>query len=432
MTVPQQTKQTSIRNAYMLLFASQIVNIGFGLLAIFITLLADEINLRPLEIGVIISIFMVARAISSAVIPDISDNMGRKMILIVALLFYAISTALLGFARDFFSLFILRIAEGAAAGAVFPTAEALLVDSVPMKDRGAWMGKYFTTFNFGFIIGPALGGVIFKIGTDVLSLNKLAAFTVPFLFTGFLGFLSLLSVIFFVKDIFKKDRKDSIDELISDEIAHIPSTITPYLKAFLLIGVLSGFSIGLIIPIFTLHMTDAFFLDEGTVGFIFTISGSTALLVNYPAGKLSDKFERMQIVWVGMIFTGLGFIGVSISTTLIVVIIFFIFRSVAFQAYLPAYRAFQADKIPPLVRGKVMGRIQSAFNVGAIFGPIIGSWIYELFVSQPIKVFHYNLFGGGMPFLVAGIFGLMQVFIAVHIMWNEKTKKNQINLTIPS
>ena len=50
-------EKISIRNAYMLLFASQIVNIGFGLLAIFITLLADEINLRPLEIGVVISIF---------------------------------------------------------------------------------------------------------------------------------------------------------------------------------------------------------------------------------------------------------------------------------------------------------------------------------------------------------------------------------------
>jgi MFS family permease len=347
----------------MLLFASQIVNIGFGLLAIFITLLADEIKLRPLEIGVVISIFMVARAISAALIPDISDKVGRKIILIISLIFYASSTALLGFARSFLTLFILRIVEGASAGAVFPTAEALLVDSVPMKDRGAWMGKYFTTFNFGFIIGPALGGVLFTFGEQILNLNTLEAFTVPFLFTGFLGFLSLISVILFVEDIFKRD---TIEELITEEIVDIPtSSITPYFNSFLFVGVLSGFSIGLIIPIFTLHMTKAFELTEGTIGFIFTISGSTALLVNYPAGKLSDKINRMQIVWIGMIFTGVAFIGVSLSTSLIVVIIFFIFRSTAFQAYLPAYRAFQADKIPPLVRGKVMGRIQSAFDIAS-------------------------------------------------------------------
>lgn len=414
-------KQTSIRNAYMLLFASQIVNIGFGLLAIFITLLADEIHLRPLEIGVIISIFMVARAISAATVPDISDKVGRKIILVVSLIFYAASTALLGFARSFISLFILRIVEGAAAGAVFPTAEALLIDSVPIKDRGAWMGKFFTTFNFGFIIGPALGGILFTFGKSVMQLDTLTAFTVPFLFTGLLGFLSLLSVIFFVEDII---TKNTIDKLITDEIADIPSSITPHLNSFLIIGIISGFSLGLIIPIFTLHMTNAFQLDEGTIGFIFTISGSAALLVNYPAGKLSDKIDRMQIVWVGMIFTGVAFIGVSLSTTLIAAIAFFIFRSVAFQAYIPAYRAFQADLIPPLVRGKVMGRIQSAFNIGAIFGPLIGAWIYEEFVSQSIQILGYKFFGGGLPFFVAGVFGLIQVLIAVYILRSDRNKKS--------
>jgi len=417
------TSTISIKNAYMLLFASQIVNIGFGLLAIFITLLADEIQLRPLEIGVIISIFMVARAISAGIIPDLSDKVGRKIILIISLFFYATSTALLGFARSFLTLFLLRIVEGASAGAVFPTAEALLVDSVPMKDRGAWMGKYFTTFNFGFIIGPALGGILFTFGKDVLNLDTLSAFTVPFLFTGFLGFISLLSVIVFVEDIFKKD---TIEELITEEIVDIPtSSITPYFNSFLFIGVLSGFSLGLIIPIFTLHMTNAFLLDEGTIGFIFTISGSAALLVNYPAGKLSDKINRMQLVWVGMIFTGLAFIGVSLSTTLLTVIIFFIFRSTAFQAYLPAYRAFQADKIPPLIRGKVMGRIQSAFNVGATLGPLIGSGLYELYMAQSIQILGYSFFGGGIPFLVAGVFGLIQVVVAIYILRAEK--RNQIS-----
>ncbi|MHA2247142.1 MAG: MFS transporter, partial [Candidatus Hodarchaeales archaeon] len=303
--------KVSLRNAYMLLFASQIVNIGFGLLAIFITLLADELNLRPIEIGVIISIFMVARAISSGTVPAISDKVGRKRILTFSLIFYALSTAMLGFARSFIWLFILRIVEGASAGAVFPTAEALLVDSVPIKDRGAWMGKYFTTFNFGFIIGPALGGVLFSLG-KALGFDTLTAFTVPFIFTGLLGVASLLSVIFFVEDIFKKNKKDTVEELITEEIKDIPTSITPYFSSFLLIGVISGFSLGLIIPIFTLHMTNAFFLDEGTIGFIFTISGSAALLVNYPAGKLSDKIERMQIVWIGMIFTGLAFIGVGL------------------------------------------------------------------------------------------------------------------------
>ncbi|MHA1977013.1 MAG: MFS transporter [Candidatus Hodarchaeales archaeon] len=412
-------KTTSVRNAYMLLFASQIVNIGFGLLAIFITLLADEIDLRPIEIGIIISIFAVARAISSGIVPAISDRTGRKIILIGALFTYAVSTTLLGFARTFEFLLVLRVIEGAAAGAAFPTAEALLVDSVAKEERGAWMGKYFTTFSFGFIIGPALGGLLFTLGRDILKLNVLTAFIVPFAFTGFLGFLATFFTILFVKDTVEVEtRRFETDHDID------ANTVTPYMSSFLLVGVLSGFAIGLVIPIFTLYMTDVFSLDEGSIGFVFTISGSAALLVNYPAGRLSDKINRMNIVIVGMLFAGLGFIGVAFSTSLIMVIFFFIFRQMAFQAYLPAYRAFQADKIPPMIRGREMGRIQSSFNIGSVLGPLIGAGIYEFYANRTVWVFidQITFFGGGVPFLVAGIFGVFQVFIAMYVKRQESEK----------
>jgi MFS family permease len=196
------------------------------------------------------------------------------------------------------------------------------------------------------------------------------------------------------------------------------------MSSFLLVGVLSGFAIGLVIPIFTLYMTDVFSLDEGSIGFVFTISGSAALLVNYPAGRLSDKINRMNIVIVGMLFAGLGFIGVAFSTSLIMVIFFFIFRQMAFQAYLPAYRAFQADKIPPMIRGREMGRIQSSFNIGSVLGPLIGAGIYEFYANRTVWVFidQITFFGGGVPFLVAGIFGVFQVFIAMYVKRQESEK----------
>lgn len=406
----------------MLLFASQIVNIGFGLLAIFITLLADEINLRPLEIGIIISIFMVARAISSGIVPQISDVVGRRIILIISLFLYAISTIMLGFSRDFLSLFILRIIEGAATGAVFPTAEALLVDSVPSSERGAWMGKYFTTFSLGFVIGPALGGILFTIGLEVFQLDTLTSFMLPFAFTGLLGFTSMISIIFFVQDINKPPKSST--ESIKDVR---PSHQVPFMQQFLAIGVLTGFSIGLIIPIFTLHATDAFGLTEGNIGIIFTISGSTALLVNYPAGRLSDRLtNRMSIVVIGMFCAGLGFIGVGLSTSLLFIILAFIFRSMSYQAFVPAYRAFQADKIPSMIRGKIMGRIQSAFNVGAVGGPLIGSAIYEVVSNSNFSIIGITIFGGGIPFLVAGFFTIVQVFFAIFILRGEKLIQKKV------
>ena len=412
------TVSYSTRNANMLLFASQIVNIGFGLLAIFITLLADEISLQPIEIGVVISIFMVARAFSAAIIPGISDKIGRKTILVAALFVYALTTMMLGFARDFESLLVLRVIEGAAAGAVFPTAEALLIDSVPAETRGAWMGKYFTTFNLGFILGPAIGGLIFTFGVDVLGLDTLEAFTLPFLLTGVLGFISLITIIFLVKDVIKKTDHSSI----SKNLEGSSDTRTPYIIPFIIIGIFSGFSIGLIIPIFTLHMSDMFLLAEGTIGFLFTISGTFALLVNIPAGILSDRFNRLYIVIFGITISGLAFIGVSLSTTLIMVVFFFIIRSMAFQTFLPAYRAFQADKIPVSRRATIMGRISSAFNFGAVLGPIVGGALYEMLAGKTYEFFGILFFGGGVPFFFAGFTTILQVFIVGFILYKEKSQ----------
>jgi MFS family permease len=103
-------------------------------------------------------------------------------------------------------------------------------------------------------------------------------------------------------------------------------------------------------------------------------------------------------------------------------IFFFIFRQMSFQAFLPAYRAFQADKIPTAIRGKVMGRIQSAFNVGGVLGPLIGTAMYELYAAETFIFLPLNhkFYGGGLPFLLSGLFGVVQVFIAIYILQSEK------------
>jgi DHA1 family quinolone resistance protein-like MFS transporter len=415
-------ESTNVRNAWNLLIASQIVNIGFGLIAIFIPLLATEIHLRPSEIGLIISIFMVSRALAAYKIPALSDKLGRKTILIVALLTYAVSTVLLGFARDFWTLFLLRVIEGAATGAAFPTAEALLVDSVPQKDRGGWRGKYFTTFNLGFVIGPAMGGILFFVGKDVLGFNTLDAFALPFVVTGLLGLCSLIAIVVFVSDVLTPTNSihkgpQKLKESGTDES-------TPFYSSFMAIALINGFAIGMVIPIFALYIGNDFSLEPELIGFIFTISGTVSLMVNYPMGKLSDKVDRMLIVLPGMMLATLAFLGVGLATSLLAVVFFFILRSIAIQAFIPAYRAFQADKIPAARRGEVMGKIQWAFNIGAFFGPLVGAWLYELYEGKTLELpGGYSFFGGGVPFIAAALVSIFQVSVALYILKVERAKK---------
>jgi MFS family permease len=67
-----------------------------------------------------------------------------------------------------------------------------------------------------------------------------------------------------------------------------------------------------------------------------------------------------------------------------------------------------------------MGRISSAFNIGAVFGPIIGGFLYEILADKSYQFLGISFFGGGIPFMIAGFTTILQVFIIGFILSKEK------------
>ncbi len=440
-----QNVQNNTRNAWNLIFTSLVVNIGFGLAAPLFAALGDNIDVGNLyfgkissgfAIGILISAFMIARMASASIIPGMTDIIGRKKILVISLVVYGSSTFLMGFGRDFWSLFFLRLLEGAAVGAAFPVSEALLVDSVDPTERGAWMGKYFTSFNLGFVIGPGVGGVLFAIanGTEIFDLrfNGLGwsdtdSFILPFAFTGILGFLSSFLVYFLVHDIMVPQSQLSdakLGELVK-EIQVAKLYRIPFIYRLYSISAINGFAIGLIIPIFAFFSLNELQLEEEFIGVLFTIAGLVSLPVNYPAGKFSDRYDRLSIATVGMFLGSIAFMGMGLMTSLLLVILFFIVRFIAVQTFIPPYRAFQADIIPPPVRGTYFGRIQAFFNIGSTIGPLIGGVMYDSFSGRVIMILPgWNSFGGGIPFILAGVFAFCSTFLLLTIKKQYTPKKH--------
>ncbi|MFW9930301.1 MAG: MFS transporter [Candidatus Thorarchaeota archaeon] len=417
------------RNAWNMIVASLIVNIGFGLAIPLFTELGNDIDignlgftrLQPaLAIGILLASFMIVRMITSYLIPDITDSAGRKNILIIGLILYGIATFLIGFSRDFWVLLILRGLEGGSTGIAFPISEALLVDSVAVSKRGEWMGKFFITFNAGFALGPAVGGVLYIIAEDFLGLNKVDAFILPYGLTGLMGITSALVVYLFVHDIFKPIKSKSMGKDDNDfriKEMNVGKTYkVPFLSRLYAISVINGFGIGLISPIFTLYALNEFKMSNNGVLLIFTVAGLVALPINWISGKLSDKFNRVSLAMVGMAIGTVAFIGLGFLTSLILVIAFFVFRFMAMMFFVPAYRAFMADIIPPIVRGRYFGRIQAIFNLGASSAPIIGGWMYDNLTEKTFTIFsNYKVFGAGFIFIFCAFISLLSTIIIYFI-----------------
>ena len=93
----------------------------------------------------------------------LSDRFGRRPVLIASMLAFGADYALMALAPTLAWLFLGRAIAG-AAGAVYGPASSVIADVTPVEKRSAAFGYMNAAFGIGFIIGPALGGVLAGFG----------------------------------------------------------------------------------------------------------------------------------------------------------------------------------------------------------------------------------------------------------------------------
>ncbi len=108
-------------------------------------------------------LYMVGAATGAALAPflgRLSDRFGRRRILLLCMIGFAIAFALYSLLRNFPQAFPVYALEGASWAALGATVPALIADIVPKEERGWAMGVYERTWSIGWIIGPLLGGFL--------------------------------------------------------------------------------------------------------------------------------------------------------------------------------------------------------------------------------------------------------------------------------
>ena len=400
--------------AYLILI-SIILNVGFGTIFPYLPFFASELGATPLIVGFIFSGFMMGRSITSYTIGGKSDVIGRKPIILIGMALYGILNILSGFTSGWVPLLVLRVCAGMSAGAVWPIAEALLVDSVPPKRRGEALGLYVTSMNVGFFLGPVFGSGLFLLGVMVFK-SKLLGYSLPFFSTSILTFIAMALAYKYVYDPYVKrpEKERKVAESVEAQIY-----VRRNIYSFYGIEFFFGFAIMLMIPVFALYFVNDLGLPEVLVGIVLALGGFVAVVGNTPFGWLSDRVNKKLLIYAGLsviIAMGalFGFAGSLLGISLL-----FIIWSIGEAALFPALRSLQANLIPPKIRGRIMGRIQASFNIGGIFGPIIGGYVYSLFSGARYDLFNFVYFGGAIPF------GFMSILLFLAIVMTTLVDENR-------
>jgi DHA1 family tetracycline resistance protein-like MFS transporter len=162
------TPQQRLFGVYTVIGAVLIDSIGFGvILPVLPTLIASIANVPMSEAAALGGWLMVAFALTQflfgPIMGNLSDRFGRRPIILLSLFAFAFNYALMAYAPSFGWLFVGRLVSG-MAGAIYGPANAYIADALPQEERAKYFGYIGAAFGIGFILGPALGGVLGDFG----------------------------------------------------------------------------------------------------------------------------------------------------------------------------------------------------------------------------------------------------------------------------
>src|SRR5437773_11395651 len=145
------------------IFLTVFVNlVGFGIIIPLLPFYAQTFGASPFVIGLLFASFSISQLFAAPVLGDLSDRWGRRPVLIFSLLGTVVSFVMLALAHSLAMLFAARIVDGLSGGNI-STARAYVADITEAKDRARAYGLIGAAFGLGFILGPAISGILARV-----------------------------------------------------------------------------------------------------------------------------------------------------------------------------------------------------------------------------------------------------------------------------
>jgi MFS transporter, DHA2 family, multidrug resistance protein len=159
---------TIMLGSFLFALDTTIVNIAIPKI---MTSISADLN----QIQWVLIIYMIGMAVVMPAVGWLSDLVGHKWLYTGSLALFTLSSALCGMAWSPYSLIFFRFVQGLGAGAIAPTAMAVIFRVFPPQQRGLAMGIYSLGWTFGPILGPTLGGYL----TDTISWRAIFYINIP-------------------------------------------------------------------------------------------------------------------------------------------------------------------------------------------------------------------------------------------------------------
>lgn len=363
---------------------------GFGILIPILPTFADKVlHVSEFQIGMIVAIYSLVQFLFNPVLGTISDQIGRRPVIILTLFITSVSYLMFSFADTFLILFLSRFIAG-FGGSNIGVAQAYIADITEKSERSKGMGLIGAAFGLGFMFGPLLGGIISEFG------YKYAGFL-----SSAFSLMAMIFAIFFLPESLTKQNISPKGKLRVINFKKVKSVLKmPIVGLLIILFFIIIFSVANIYGTFALLGYKVYNFTDKQNGLLFGITGLVGALVQgYVIRKISKKFSDRNLLLFGSftMMIGLGFLpyGINfIGAALIVTIL-----SVGTGILQPTVLSMISKFSPNDQQGEILGINQSLSAFGRVLGPLWGG-------------FAFDYIGYEFPFLTGAFFTLITFTIA--------------------
>lgn len=361
---------TSRKNIYLLAFTLLVVMLGYGMVMPVMPFLIEELGAGGTELGWLVSTYSLMQLVCAPLWGMLSDRIGRKPVIAIGVLGYALTMFLFGLATRFWMLFLARTLAGMLSSATMPTAMAYVSDHAPEQERSRGMGQLGAAMGVGVIAGPLLGGVLSE-----------HAFALPFFAGAGLAALSFLLVLLLLPESSPPSQKTERHPLRWQDLRQVLSS--PAGRLLLLIFIMS-FGLANFQGIIGLYAIDKFGFTTRQVGLLWMVIGAVLILGQGGlTGPLTRRFGELPLIRAGLAGGATGFVLISLAANFTALLLALSFFTLALALIGPALNA-HISRFAGEHQGTVMGMNSASASLGRVIGPLLAGPLFDLNVELPL------------------------------------------------
>ncbi|HEY0104999.1 MAG TPA: MFS transporter [Rhizomicrobium sp.] len=366
--------------------------LGFGIIVPLLPFYGRSFQAPAWQVALIFSAYAIGAFFGEPFWGRLSDAVGRKPILISTVAGNCLCYLALAFAPNITVAFIVRLLGGMASGNG-SVIQGYIADVTPPEQRTAKMSLLGAAYNIGFIVGPALGGLLAHPSAGH------AGFRIPLLIASGLSAVCVVALALFLKE-----------SRIHRRIGHRPSrwavmrnaARNPVVSRLFLVTLLAGCAFNGIESVFGLWAQARFDWDTWDIGLAFAVTGVVAALCQIAiTGPLSKRYGEARMLAFGMALTAVCAALQPFSVGAVSIVTLLALSAFGQSVAWPNVSALLSRNVDWEHQGQYLGLNNAMGALARLIGPFIAALTFS------------NI-GVDAPFFSAGLMVVPAIILALY------------------